>query len=703
MQNVRVMRRRGWSAVVAATVGGVVAVLFAPALLRGEIFSFRDHADYFQPLRFFTAQALSHGVVPLWNPYNGSGEPWLANPQTGIFYPPQWIFVLLPFARAYVVYLALHALLLGWSGYRLFARDGGEKAALVGAVALMTCGPTLSLLDVQNNYCTFAFMPLLILLGIRRGEGSVSRTACSATIALAFLAGEPFLAGFGALLFALAFAITRSERSALPRSFGTATIDLAATAAMALALAAVQLFPFLAWVRGSDRAAASSNDDLLRESMRPLDWVRLALPSAIENDLRSASQQFVPVLYCGAFIVALFLCGLLAGVRKHRRGRVLSWLALLGVAIIGAGGRFIPLTGVLAARLTLSRYPARLVPVGCLAVIAIAVIGLGWIESAHQRLLSRGLIVLLAVFTAVDLIPRAEPLLATRRFEAHVVPYRAPIGRSAKLIRLPDETWSGHRPFDRKSWIAGYQNLFERRFDASTASPLLSASYARLYDAALFTPRPDLLRLMSVGWMLTSRRLPAAFLTPAESSGVVTLYRFDSTLPFVQAWAGVSSSVSDQTALDSTLRSPLRGVVPVSGRTPVAWSALPAAPDEVDRVDALAIDLNEVRLRLRLSSARLVVITQRAESGWTADVDGREAPTLRAAGIFRAVVLGPGRHSVVWTYRPMSLIVGALITLAGLAWASLDLLRSRRDEGRKEVLGARRREHTPAPSGGSDR
>ena len=677
VQNVRVMRSTGHSVVAAVIVVAVVAVLFAPTLIRGEIFSFRDHADYFQPLRFFTAEALRHGVLPLWNPYNASGEPWLANPQTGIFYPPQWIFLVLPFATAYVAYLALHALLLGWSSYRLFGRDGGQGAALVGAVALMTCGPTLSLLDVQNNYCTFSFMPLLVLLGIRRGEGSVSRAACAAGIALTFLAGEPFLAGVGALLFSAAFLITTLKGSPARRSVRIATTDLAATGVMALSLAAVQLLPFLAWLAGSDRAAAAASEDFLRESMRPLDWLRLAVPSLIEENLRNASQQFIPSLYSGALIAVLFLCGLAASIRNRWRGSVLSWLALLVVAIVGAGGRFIPFAGFLAARLTLSRYPARLVPVGCLAVMAIAVIGLRWLESRHERLFRPAIMVALAIFTAADLIPRAQPLLISSRFDAHVVPYRAPIGRATKLIRLPDDTWRDHRVFDRKSWIGGYQNLFERRFDASTAAPLISASYARLHDAALFTPRPDLLRLMSVGWMLASRRFPATFLEPLETSGAVRLYRFDSTLPFVQAWSRVWYADSSEAALEASLRIPLRGALTVSGGVPGAASDLPQAAGRADRVDAVAIELNEVRVRLQLSSPRMVVITQRAENGWTARVDGRKVPTFRAAGIFRAVALTPGRHTVVWSYEPVSLIIGALITLSGLVWTSLELLRSR--------------------------
>ena len=136
--------------------------LFALPLARQEVFTSRDHLDYFQPLRWFTAQELKAGRLPLWNPWSASGEPWLANPQTGVFYPPAWIFLVLPFATAYMLFLLFHLVLLGWGAYLLFARSGSREAAMVGAIALMFSGPVLSLLDINNNLATLAWIPLAL-------------------------------------------------------------------------------------------------------------------------------------------------------------------------------------------------------------------------------------------------------------------------------------------------------------------------------------------------------------------------------------------------------------------------------------------------------------------------------------------------------------------------------------------------------------
>src|SRR6266542_4178712 len=296
------MMRRLAAAFLVALALGIVA----RPLLRAEVFTFRDHGDYFQPLRFFTAAQIKTGHLPLWNPYSAGGEPWLANPQTAVFYPPAWLFLVLPFEAAYMLYLALHLALLGCGALLLFSRKASLGAALIGAVALMFCGPTLSLLDVQNNLTTFAWLPLVIWCAVSRASAMWS----AAAIAMSFLAGEPFFAAAGALI----FAIVRRR----------GVLDVAA---QSFALAGVQLLPFLAMLHGSDRVASSlSPAQILRESMPPRDWLRIAVPPVLTSsgfDVK-LGQHFIPIVYVGLIVSVLAAVGLVTAWR-----RVGGWLALL--------------------------------------------------------------------------------------------------------------------------------------------------------------------------------------------------------------------------------------------------------------------------------------------------------------------------------------------------------------------------------------
>ncbi|HEY7369677.1 MAG TPA: YfhO family protein, partial [Thermoanaerobaculia bacterium] len=50
--------------------------------------------------------------------------------------------------------------------------------------------------------------------------------------------------------------------------------------------------------------------------------------------------------------------------------------------------------------------------------------------------------------------------------------------------------------------------------------------------------------------------------------------------------------------------------------------------------------------------------------GWRADVDGRRTEIFRADGMFRAVHIAPGSHRVAFVYRPVSVLVGAAVSVA---------------------------------------
>jgi hypothetical protein len=61
-----------------------------------------------------------------------------------------------------------------------------------------------------------------------------------------------------------------------------------------------------------------------------------------------------------------------------------------------------------------------------------------------------------------------------------------------------------------------------------------------------------------------------------------------------------------------------------------------------------------------------VILTETYRPGWRAEVDGEERPVLRAQSAFRGVAVPAGRHRIVLTYRPTSLILGAALSLLAL-------------------------------------
>lgn len=571
----------------------LASLLFFAPLVKREAFSFRDHTDYFQPLRWFTAEELRAGRVPLWNPYNASGEPWLANPQTGVFYPPSWVFLVAPFATAYMLYLLFHVLLLGWSAYLLFVRSGSPGAAMVGAVALMLGGPTLSMLDVSNNLATFAWIPLVVWCALERAP---IRGAFA--LALAFLAGEPFFAAVAAVMFVVA---SRRMR------------DIAIAGVTAFGLCAIQLLPFLAMLRGSDRARGLDGKHVLLHSMAPGDWLRLfTFPQLDENAFDPRlHQHFIPLIYVGVVVGALAAVGLVVAFRKKATW---GWLALLAFAVvIGTGPAF-----VASMPLTLFRYPARLVPLAAMAIVAIAVAG--WDRIRPNK---RWVDLIVVLILATDLLARAKPLLETAPPGPHRVLYGTDVGVHAKILRVGEMP-----PEARTSWVSGYLNLYQWRFDAFTAAPVVDARYVEHYAKLLEAPAQADLQALPVGHVITTHTLSAPF-TRDVRVGRVNVYRFPRALPMAR--------IDDGTA-------------------------------------TLDVDTSHAYADVDARAAGTLVVALRDGLGWRATVDGKKAEKLSNSWDFLSVAVPRGRHRVEFVYRPAPLFVGASMTLITLALLSIFLL-----------------------------
>lgn len=667
----------------------------APLLVRGEVPLFRDHAGYFIPLRAHTAAVLRGGELPLWNPWNGSGEAWLANPQTNVFYPPAWIFLVLPFETAYVLFLVLHFWIAGWSAARLYARWAGPAAAFIAGAALMLSGPLVSLADVGNNLATLAWVPLAIRLALESREGKPRGARLALVLALAFLAGEPLYAAVAALLVALALASGRRWS------------ELAVAALGSAGLSAVQLLPFLYWVRGSDRAAGLRPGEAFQHSLALSDWLALVMPFATPNgrflSLR-LSQQFIPSLYVTLPLVMLALAAGVGAMTDERAGRkrvVAALLVTMGtLMVLSAGGR-LPLVEELlvAANANAIRYPARLVPIAALAILGLAAIGLERIRSTPlaTRLAITTALAALGTIRFLALEPMGRPAMVLRftiflawlvLFGALwvVVPkFLASRGGSIALclFLLADLAWSavpmlqgGAMPAPwpwavarEGAWKSvrvegeaearpeGYRNLLDRRFDFSTAAPVIPRHWGRFHAEAISGRRDDLVDAASVRWIASPREvLPPGFVKRGEE-GAVRLFENEGARPMAQVWSG-GVAAGEREALEAMLAG---GFDP---RTTLLISGAPdVRPGGMEWGGSVEAGVRSVAAEVASRGGGFLVVTLNAARGWSVKVDGRDGPLLTADGLFLATEIPPGTHRVEFTYRAPGLVEGGAITL----------------------------------------
>ena len=115
-----------------ATVALVAALVLAPLTLAQRLPNGYDTDAFYAPFATFLHDRLSHGDLPLWNPFAFSGQPFAADPQSGVFYPPALAsYGLFAPATGMVLLVSFHYLLATLSSYA-FARLLG--AGRLGAV-----------------------------------------------------------------------------------------------------------------------------------------------------------------------------------------------------------------------------------------------------------------------------------------------------------------------------------------------------------------------------------------------------------------------------------------------------------------------------------------------------------------------------------------------------------------------------------------
>lgn len=249
-------------------------VIFAPAFLPGRVISgadllltappwqalgpgaspknplLIDVAWVHGPSLIWGAREIARGHFPLWNPWAFAGAPFFANPQTGLLFPLTWLAWVLPLPLALTLIAVLKLSAAGLAMYwclRVFAL--GRAAASLGALVFMLNGPLVVWL--QWPFAS-AMIALPLVLGaterLRARRDARAVLALALAVALSLVAGYPQTAVHG-LGLAAAWTLCRLRGAAGGAlRFGA---RIAAATTLGTALAAVQLLPFLEYLRES--------------------------------------------------------------------------------------------------------------------------------------------------------------------------------------------------------------------------------------------------------------------------------------------------------------------------------------------------------------------------------------------------------------------------------------------------------------------
>jgi hypothetical protein len=225
-----------------------------------------DALGQYFPWRAFAARELQAGHIPLWNPHQFSGAPFVANGQSAVFYPLNIVFWIFDPAYAFGLSALLHTLLAALSTYFLAQHWKLSRAAsLLAAIAFAFCGYLASWVMLPTLSNSASWLPLLLLLFERAVPDAQSTPDANAQstpqrfqfpLALGVVLCCALLAGHAQIFFYLlvALGLRALFLPNLPRALST----LAAAFALSLGLGALQLFPTLELARLGHRAGASA-------------------------------------------------------------------------------------------------------------------------------------------------------------------------------------------------------------------------------------------------------------------------------------------------------------------------------------------------------------------------------------------------------------------------------------------------------------
>ncbi len=276
--------RQAW--IPAAVLGAAVAVLFYRLLL-GQVIFWGTPLLQFIPWRSFAFDLIRSGQSPLWNPYAGFGAPLLANYQAGLFYPPNWLYLIIPVAYANGLVGLMHVVWAGFGMRTLLRRwEVSRFGQGVGMIAYALSGFLIARFGILPILCVASWLPWLVasvdaLLSAEPGSWQAFNgvVQLSGVAALMLLAGHAQLS-FYSLLMAGSYALWlffKREGDCKQSARVLAMALLAVT--VGIGLASVQLIPTLELMQTSHRAAGVDRYTSLSYSFWPWHFLTFLMPN----------------------------------------------------------------------------------------------------------------------------------------------------------------------------------------------------------------------------------------------------------------------------------------------------------------------------------------------------------------------------------------------------------------------------------------
>ena len=705
----------------------LIFAAFPQVLLGLETFVARDYGFFVYPLAHFQRDCFWHGELPLWNPYNNCGVPFLAQWNTMPLYPPSLIYLTLPLEWSLSFFSLAH---LWWAGLGMFflARrwTGNSFAAAFAGTVFSFNGFTLNLLMWPSHIATFAWMPWVVLaveLAWREGMQKIILAACAG--AMQMLAGGPETI-FLTWLIVSALWLQQFIKNDSPRIAMLWRFPL--VVALVVALSAAQLLPFLDLVAHAQRETGYTD---LRWSMPGSGLANFLVPMAFGNTATEGiffqhGQYWTSSYYLG--LGTLWLALLATICVRERRVWLLAAITIVALfCALGENTPFYPLVRKLIPQLSFITYPVKFVMVVVFAAPLLAAFALANLKVNWKRVLPLGAI-LLALLTGILIWTQLAPqpgddphttllnglsraaflILTGGILFALARENKSPLLRFAPLA-LVFVAWLDvftHEPAQNPTVSPRVFELnLARTKLAMNPQPELGGSRAMLSPAAALEltrfavsdPKNNFLA-KRLGYCANANLLDAVpkvdgffSLAPREFDGLLSHVYGATNADFsrLEDFMGVAQATAPDNLLEWQARTNFLPLV-TAGQKPVFLDELhvldafmrndfaaekivflpPAARSSITVSNQTAAKIlhskfgnDTVDAEVEAAEPSLVVVAQTYYHNWRAEIDGQRAPLHRANLAFQAVQVPAGTHKIHLVYQDRAFEIGAAISV----------------------------------------
>lgn len=699
---------------------GICICFFWKLLLTNQYtwLSSPDLAFQVLPWYQFQAGEWHAGRIPLWDPYEWLGQSLIGQAQPGAANPLNWLLFWLPLKDGWMRTKYLHwyfvviHVIAAWAMYALCRDRGRSRAAAVLGGLVFALGGYVGSNDWPQMLNGAIWAPLIVMFSLRAMEG---RAPWSSAVLSGLFWGLSWLSGHHQIPIFLSLAIGAVWAYHLAAQRGQRRAHLwlaAATLGIAILVGALQTLPAFEYGQRARRWVGAEEPVGWKDavpyyvhqqySLPPQALLNLVLPGLDQNGapfigFAGFSLAAFAVAVCwpeSALFAALAVGGLLFAmgdvllvhgvlyslvpmVEKARSPGMAVVLVTLGGAPLAACGLDAlcrrPLN-VWARKFSLGLAAAAALVFGTVVVLTLARVPL-----VNDRIyISAIMLVFLAVIWAAaqrqSLQPRQTAFLL-----ASVALIELSAGSPHRFMHRIEKNRNILRPMKEHPevlrFLQGQPGLFRVLRDDKEISYNLGDWYAVEEPTGYLASVTQNTLVLEMGLDRVEQLLGVRYYVgkaPFRRMQKLVLQGADGLNVYADAEAFPRAfAVRDVMHVDHAgevsafLANPdhnLRELAVSTSRLPVPPPCRSTGSVEVRRHVA-----NHVQLEASLPCSQVVVITNSYDPGWHAKVDGQSTPLFQVDGALWGVVVPAGQHWVDVRYLPWPVVLGAAMTLAGLA------------------------------------